>query len=165
MKARWLRITAVLACGIGGCKGATAPETAQLVASLSLAPSPNAMGVTPRDSVVMTFGTSVDTASCRARFALRMVDSTGALIPGHMTFGDGYRRMTFTPDSALHPGSRYFAEMGDSVIVGNGTGGMMGGQMGGMGGSGAVQRMMFPQPPPGAIRMAAGMGWYFTTGS
>ena len=166
MRSRWLNMVTVIAAGaLVACKSATAPENSQVIASAVLAPAPNASAVSRSDSVVMTFGTSVDTASCRARFALHMGDSTGALVPGHMTFGNGYRRMSFIPDSLLHPGTRYFAQMDDSVMVGNGAGGMMGGQMGGMSGTGGTQVMMFTQPPAGAVRMTAGMGWYFTTGS
>lgn len=141
-----------------GCKDSTSAVAPTVAASVTVSPAPNASNVPRGDTIEMMANVALDSASCGARFSLHVGDSTGAVVPGHMRFGDGYQRMMFVPDSALQPGTRYLAHMRDSVMVGNGMGGM--GMMGGQ-----RQTMMFTQLPAGAMRMGAGMGWSFTTGS
>lgn len=128
--------------------------------SVTVAPAPNASNVARGDTIEMMVNMAMDTASCRARFTLHVGDSTGAAVPGRMRFGNGYQQMMFVPDSLLRPGTRYFAHMRDSVTVGDGLGGV-----GMMGRQQTMMIMMFTQPPAGATRMGAGMGWYFTTGN
>ena len=161
MQFRFGAVAALLVAALGAaCKGSTAPSST-VSASVVVSPTPNAMSVPRGDTIQMVVNMPMDTASCRARFTLHMGDSTGVAVPGHMLFGDGYRQMLFVPDSLLGPGARYFAEMRDSVMVGDGMGGMS--DQGMMGGQ--HQTMMFTQMPTGAIRMGSGMGWYFTTGT
>jgi hypothetical protein len=148
-----------------GCKDSTDTASSTVTPSLTVSPAPNAMHVARGDAIGLMVDRALDTASCRARFTLRVGDSTGALVPGRMQFGDGYRQMMFVPDAPLQAGTRYVAHMRDSVMVGNGMGGM--GMMGGtamMGGQNQMMVMMFTQMPAGAMRMGDGMGWYFTTG-
>ena len=129
-------------------------------ATLAVASTP-ARAQARGDTIEMMVNVAMDTASCRARFTLHVGDSTGAVVPGGMRYGAGYQQMLFVPDALLQPGTRYFVHMQDSVMVGNGMGGM--GTMGGR--QQPMQMMMFTQPPAGAMRMGAGMGWYFTTGN
>lgn len=143
-----------------GCTSSTSPYDGTVTPSVTVSPAPNASGVSRGDSIEMMVNMTVDTASCRSRFTLHVGDSTGAAVPGHMRYGDGYQQMMFVPDSLLRPGTRYFAHMRDSVMVGNGMGGM-----GMMGRQNTMMIMMFTQPPSGATRMGDGMGWYFTTGN
>lgn len=142
----------------GGCKDSTSASATTVTPSVAVSPAPNAMNVARGDTVEMMVNMAMDTASCRARFSLHVGDSTGAAVSGHMRFGDGYQQMMFLPDSLLRPGTRYFAHMRDSVMVGNGMGGM-----GMMGRQSNMMIMMFTQPPAGVTRMGDGMGWYFTT--
>ncbi len=154
-------LAALLIAAAGtACVNSTMPGSSTVSASVTaVSPTPNTLSAARGDTVVMTVSMPMDTASCRSRFTLHMGDSTGAAVPGHMSYGGDYTRMMFVPDSLLQPGTRYFAEMRDSVMVGDGMGGMSGsGMMGGQ-----HQTMMFAQMPTGAIRMQSGMGWYFTT--
>ncbi len=127
--------------------------------------------------VAVTFDRSMDSASCAGRFTLRAGDSSGAMVPGRMTWDTTYHNMTFLPDSMMAPGTTYFVRMRDSMMTHDsmmsggsmGSGGMGGGGM--MGGTGSGQHlmpgspMMFDQPPAGATRTSNGMMWSFTTGS
>ena len=161
MKARLPTLVTLLAVGVASaCSDATAPGSTTVSPSVTVAPSPNALNVARGDSVSMMFDMPMDTASCRSRFTLHMGDSTGAAVAGRMRYGNGYQRMMFVPDSLLRPGTRYFVHMRDSMMVGNGTGGM---SM--MGRQHLMTIMMFTQPPAGATRMSDGIGWSFTTGN
>lgn len=153
-------IALLLVATAGGCKDSTSSVASTVAPSVTVSPAPNAMNVARGDTIEMMVDMAMDTASCRARFTLHVADSTGAAVPGHVRYGNGYQQMMFVPDSLLRPGTRYFAHMQDSVMVGNGMGGM-----GMMGRQNGMMIMMFTQPPAGAMRMGAGMGWYFTTGS
>ena len=165
MKTQLPTLVTLLAVGVvAACSNSTEPGSTTVTSSVTVAPAPNAMNVARTDTIAMMFDMPVDTASCRSRFTLHMGDSTGAAVAGHMRFGNGYQRMLFVPDSLLRPGMQYFVHMRDSVMVGNGMGGM--GDMGGTGMmSGGHQVMMFTRMPAGAMRMSDGMGWSFTTGS
>lgn len=161
MKARLLTIVTLLAVGVvAACSDSTGPGSATANPSVTVAPAPDAMNVARSDTISMMFDMPMDTASCRSRFTLHIGDSAGVAVAGRMRFGNGYQRMMFVPDSLLRPGTRYFIHMRDSMMVGNGMGGM-----GMMGRQHQVTIMMFTQPPAGATRMGDGMGWYFTTGS
>lgn len=163
MRLRLPALAAVLVIAVAAaCAGSTMPGTGAVSASVTaVSPAPNALSVSRGDTIEMTVDMPMDSASCRARFTLHVGDSAGVAVPGHMRYGDGYRQMMYVPDSLLQPGTRYFAEMRDSVMVGDGMGGMS--DQGMMGGQ--HQTMMFAQIPAGATRMGSGMGWYFTTGS
>lgn len=154
-------MTAVaLAAGAAACSDSTAPDATPISASVTLAPTPNAVDVSRADTIRMWFDMPVDSASCLMRFTLHMSDSTGAGVPGRMMFGDGYRQMMFVPDSLMQPGTRYLAHMQDGVMMRESMhDDGMGGQMGG------GRTMMIDQMPQGAVRMGDGMGWAFTTGN
>lgn len=158
MPSKLWSLTVVLALGAAMACGDSTSRGAPVTPSVTVSPVANATGVSRSDTVMMTLDLAVDSASCASRFHLRMRDSTGTDVPGHMAFADGYRRMMFIPDAPLEPNAHYFAHMRDSVMVGTGMGGM--GNMGGQ-----HQMMMFMQPPAGAMRMSDGMGWGFTTGN
>lgn len=155
-------LAAATALGIVSCTDSSGPNGEPVSLSVTVAPAPNAVNVSRGDTIRMWFDMPVDSASCSTRFALHMGDSTGAMVPGRMMFGDGNRQMMFVPDSLMLPGTRYFAHMRDSVMMresvhGDGMGGSM------MGGG---QRMMMNgDMPRGALRMSDGMGWTFTTGN
>jgi hypothetical protein len=160
MTARPLVLVPLLSVAIAvGCTNVTDPVASAVTPSVTVSPAPNASNVARGDTIVMSVNLAMDTASCRTRFTLHLGDSTGAAVPGHMRFGNGYQQMRFVPDSPLQPGTRYFALMRDSVMVGDGMGGM-----GMMGRQQSMMVLMFTQPPAGAIRVGAGMGWSFTTG-
>jgi len=144
------------------CSDTTVPGTTPVTPSVVVSPTPDATGVPPTDTVTMVLDVAMDSASCAARFTLHQgTDTTGGAVPGHVAFADGYRMMMFVPDAAMDPGTGYFAQMRDSVMVRQDMDGMMGGG-GTMGGG---QMMMFMEPPAGALRVGSGMGWRFTTGS
>jgi Big-like domain-containing protein len=148
--------------GLAACGGDTTAVIAPVSTPvLALSPAPNASNVSRRDTIMLQVGTPMDSASCVNRFRLQIGDSTGAMVPGHVMYGDAYRRMMFVPDSMLLSGSTYFVHVQDGMMSG---GTMMGG--GGMGsGMQGGSPMMFDQPPAGAMRMSDGMGWTFTTGT
>ena len=160
----WIGAIAVVGLS-AGCSDPTAVNSPVSASVSALSPAPNASNVSRRDSIMLWTDMPMDSASCLARFSLHMGDATGPVVPGHMAFGDGYRRMMFVPDSMLRPGATYFAHAQDGMMSrGTWSGGtMMGGGMGSgmMGG----QPMMFDNPPTGAMRMSDGMGWTFTTGA
>lgn len=143
---------------LGACSEPMSGNVSVTVSATS--PAPNAMGVTRGDTIGLLMDMPMDSASCAMRFTLHRGDSTGPEVSGRFSFGDGYRRMMFIPDSLLEPDTRYFAHMRDSMMMGSGMhANDMGGQM--MGGG----RMMMGSLPAGAVRMGDGMGWSFTTGN
>jgi len=153
-------LVVVALAGLAACSDTAGPATAAVSVS-AVAPAPNAANVARGDTIRMWLDMPMDSASCAMRFTLHVGDSTGTVVPGRMTFSDGYRQMMFVPNSLMQPGTRYFAHMRDSVMM---RGGMhdngMGGQM--MGGG---WMLMTGQMPQGAVRMGDGMGWSFTTGN
>lgn len=150
-------VAALLA--LAACADATMPGATTVNVS-AIAPAPNASGVARGDTIRLWMDMPMDSASCAMRFSLHRGDSTGAEVPGRLRFGEGYRQMMFIPDSLLAPGTRYFAHMRDSMMMGSGTHmDGMGRQM--MGGG----RMMMGSLPAGVTPMSDGMGWSFTTGN
>lgn len=154
-----VRSTAVLFAllALAACTDSNMPAGSTVNVS-AVAPAPNAQNVARGDTLGMVMDMPMDSASCAMRFTLHLGDSTGAEIPGRLLFSDGYRRMMFIPDTLLAPGTRYFAHMRDSMMMGGALhGDGMGGQM--MGGS----QMMMGSMPAGVVTMSDGMGWFFTT--
>ncbi len=151
---------------------ATGPTAATVVtASVVVAPAPGASDVARNGSVSVTFNYPMDSASCASRFAMRQRDTSGAVVPGRMSWDSTYHRMTFAPDSMLAVGTLFYVQMRDSMMtrdymmrdsVGMGGGGMMGGTGGGQHQMPGAP-MMFNQPPAGATRTGGGMQWSFTT--
>ncbi len=152
---------------------ATSPTAATVVtASVVVAPAPGAPDVARNGSVTVTFNYPMDSASCAGRFAMRQRDTSGAVVPGRMSWDSTYHRMTFAPDSMLAGGTRFYVQMRDSMMT---RGYMMGDSAMGMGGAGMMggtgggqhqmpgAPMMFNQPPAGATRTGGGMQWSFTT--
>ncbi len=152
----------LLAAGAAACGETSMMSSGAVsVSVVAVSPAPDSANVPRTDTIAMTVGMPMDTASCRTHFLLHVGDSTGVIVGGSMRYADGYQRMLFIPAAMLQARTRYFVEMRDGVMVGDGMGGMSGqGMM-----DGQHQTMMFDRMPSGAIRMAAGMGWYFTTGS
>lgn len=154
-----LRIgTAALFILAAGCSDTTSMMSPVSASVSALSPAPNSTNVSRRDTVMLWTDMPMDSASCLGRFRLHMGDSTGTLVPGRIMFGDNYGRMMFVPDSMLQAGTMYFAHVQDGMMSG-------GSGMGSGSGMGGSRPMMFDQPPAGAMRMADGMGWTFTTGA
>lgn len=155
-----LLLAAAVVTSAAACSDSTAPDATPISASVTLAPTPNAVDVSRADTIRMWFDMPVDSVSCLNRFTLHMADSTGESVPGRMMFGDGYRQMMFVPDSLMRAGTRYFAHMqGGAMMRESMHDDGMGGQMGGR------RTMMIDQMPQGAVRMGDGMGWAFVTGN
>jgi hypothetical protein len=122
-------------------------------------------------TIAVQFGHAMDSASAVGHFAVHMGDSTGPIVPGHMTWDSTHRHMSFVPDSMLAAGTRYSIYMRNGMMtrgtmMGGGSMGMGGGR--GMGAAGrgmAASPMMFNQAMPGAATTGGGMMWSFTTGS
>lgn len=151
-----------LAAAIGvtmltGCGEGMGLESPIAVAAI-VSPAPNVQGVARNAAITMDVPYAMDSTTCGNRMLLHLGDSLGPLIPAHMSFADGYRRMMIQPDSALAPMTTYFVHVRDSMMTAGGTG-MMGGDM-----CGSCRQMMLMEPPVGGVRMGGGMGWSFTTG-
>ncbi len=140
------------------CEDTTAPETTVPVStSVTITPLPDASAVVLTDSVVVDFETAVETVTCRANFRLHVGDSLGPVVAGRYRYSNAYRRMAFVPDSALQAQTRYWARLGDGIALGDGNGAMHHTR--------DRDRLMFDQPPNGALRLQNGLGWSFTTGN
>jgi|SRR5579859_2456512 len=149
-----------------GCSDMTGAGGGSVRASLTVSPAPLAANISRLDTVQITFPMAVDSASCAQRFLMHRGDSTGPVVMGRMSFTDGYRHMTFVPDSIMLAHQAYFVHVRDSMMTYGGTSGGMGGGMGGMGGGmSGTRQMMMMVPPAGGMRMGDGAGWSFTTGS
>ena len=150
----------VALAGVAACWESMGPGMTAVSVS-ALFPAPDAAGVARGDTIRLTLDMPMDSAGCAARFTLHVGDSSGMAVAGRILFGDGYRQMMFVPDSLLEPGTRYFAHLRDGMVM---RPGMQGNSMGGMMDGGGMM-LMAGQMPRGAVRMAGGMGWAFTTGN
>lgn len=154
---------------VGGCsRSAPPPEAGTAVSAAVVAsPAPGDTDVQRGTAIGVQFDNPMDPASSTGRFTVHMGDTNGVVIPGRMMWDSGYRRMKFTPDSMLAPGTMYTVYMRDGMMS---RGAMMGGDSTAMGGMGGGQHpmagspMMFTHAMPGAMRTGAGMTWSFTTG-
>lgn len=165
-----LRIVALVAAGglIGGCSKGNPGSNGEASVSpvTAVSPAPGAAGVPRQPTIAVRFGHPMDSASAVGHFAVHMGDSSGPIVPGHMTWDSAYRHMTFVPDSMLAPGTMYSVYMRNGMMT-RGTMMGSGGGMGGMGGTGhgmSASPMMFNQAMPGAATTGGGMMWSFTTG-
>lgn len=156
MVQRWMKLSVMVV--LAACAADMDGMRLDVVASIT--PAANATGVARDAAITMDAGTVMDTTACRDRMVLHMGDSTGSLVAMRLTWTNGGRTMVLTPEAPLAPLTTYFVHVRDSMLTG-GTmdGGMMGGGM--MDGT----HTMMMQPPAGAMRMADGMGWSFTTGN
>ena len=153
MLSRWMLVAA--ATGLTACSSGM--DTTPVSVSVVVSPAANAAAVSRSAPITMDAGMSMDPSSCSGRMLLHLGDSTGPLVPAHITWGDSNRRMVLQPDAMLAPMTTYFVHVRDSMMTSS-NGGMMTGGMSNM------RRMMFDQPPVGGMRMGDGMAWTFTTG-
>ena len=155
--ARWLCLA--LGAVVTACGETMIPST-PVSAAVTLSPAPGALAVPRNAAISMTASIPMDSATCLGRMQLRLGDSTGALIPAHMSFTDDHRGMMLHPDTLLEPLTRYWMQVSDSMM--GSFSGMMGG--GSMMGTATMSHSMRLEPSAGAMRMAGGIGWTFTTG-
>lgn len=142
---------------VAGCRdGMTGVALIPVAAVVS--PAPGASEVARDGPVTMDVPMAMDTAGCAGRMLLHVGDSLGPLVPTHMAFADGGRRMAIHPDPVLAPRTTYFVHVHDSMATAGGTGMMRGGMCA------SCRQMMVLEPPAGAVRMGGGVGWAFTTG-
>lgn len=154
-------ILAAFVVAAAGCSSDQSSNAALSVA-YSVAPAPNATSVPRTSGITMDAPLAMDSASCINRMVLHMgTDTTGPVVPTHMTFENNHQRIVLHPDSMLQAMTTYTVHMRDSMLGAD----MMTGSGGMMGGTTNMHPMILDQVPAGAMRMSAGMRWTFTTGS
>jgi hypothetical protein len=159
---------------ITACDSDTTAPDGQLTTLLSVAPAGGTTNVDPNTTVTMEFGAAMHQEMFVALHQEDMTGMYGPLVDGPWSWSQDRMHLTFTPDAALTPDTRYTVHVGGGMMDAEGHVIDLGEHGPGMGGQWITQGMMqgcamqvcggmmgqgWTHPDNGSF----GMGFTFTT--